>query len=101
MQRPRIASTVALATSVGVVGSPHLLVVRAGNSLGPGPARPGRMLRTCEIVNVFVLSYTPHFHIVELSTDDSKQDIHSHMITMHAVTSDYAGMISSCDVRCW
>ena len=40
------------------------------------------------IVHVFVLSYTPYFHIVEWSTGDSKQDRYSHRITMHVVTSD-------------
>ncbi len=39
------------------------------------------------IVHVFVLSYTPYFHIVEWSTDDSKQDRYSHRISMHVVTS--------------
>ncbi len=42
------------------------------------------------IVHVFVLSYTPYFHIVKGSTGDSKQDRYSHRITIHVVTSDNA-----------
>ena len=42
-----------------------------------------------ELVYVFILSYTPYFHIIEWSTGDSKHDRYSHRITMHLVTSDY------------
>ena len=59
------------------------------------------MLRTYELVYIFVLSYTPYFHIVESSTDDSKQDRYCHGITMHVATSDYAGMITNYDIRCY
>jgi len=59
------------------------------------------VLRTYELVYVFVVSYTPYCYIVELSTGNSKQDIYSHTITVHVVTPDYAGVITNCDVHCW
>ena len=61
----------------------------------------GAIVTDIRIVHVFVLSYTSYFHIVDRSTGDSKQDRYSHRIIIRVVTSDYAGMITNCDIRCW
>jgi hypothetical protein len=53
----------------------------------------GVVLRTYEFVYVFIFSYTPCFRVVAWSTGDSKQDIYSHRITMHAKKSDKTGAL--------
>ena len=54
------------------------------------------------IVYVFVLSYTSYFHIVEVKYGwFQNKTRYSHRITMHVVTSDYAGMITNCDIHRW